>query len=183
MKNDQVDRRTDGFVWLSRHSRRADIVSFVRGTRDTPPDWLRADRVWPKVQRDRAIWKAAHPPGGAAAPSLREIAAQFKDSKEPELNGITRGTVANVLNAYRQGGPTAKTDKPRLKLRAHARRAITRDVLAQFDRGEITATDVAGLIGNGADHRNAVYWLAKMRQVFEKQDEGTETNRQPKRKR
>jgi hypothetical protein len=100
-KNEQVDRRTDGFVWLSRHSRKADIVAFVRGSRDTPPDWLKTDRVWPKVHRDRAIWKAAHPPSGTPVPSLREIAAQFEEAKEPELRGITVDEAMAMLKARR----------------------------------------------------------------------------------
>lgn len=163
--NRPVTRRVDGFVWLTRHARRTEIVSFVRGTKDNAPDWLKADRVWPKVRRDRAIWKAAHPADGTN-PSLREVAEACKEFK------VSYQTVANVLAVYdTPQGPAPREDQERLKLRKFARRAITRDVITQFDAGEITASQVAELIGNGADHRNAVYWLNKMRDSYQKQEE------------
>lgn len=175
--NRPVTRRVDGFVWLSRHARRTEIVSFVRGTKDSPPDWLKVDRVWPKVRRDRAIWKAAHPDGNTEhvkyhqrKPSLREVAESCKELK------VSYQTVANVLAVYDSPhGPAPRQDQERLKLRKFARKAITSEVIKQFDAGEITASQVAELIGNGADYRNAVYWVAKMREVYQKQEEKVST--------
>lgn len=167
--SDPVSRRVDGFVWLTRHARRTEIVSYVRGARDVPPEWLREDRAWAKVQRDRAIWKAAHPASGPQ-PSLREVAEACAALK------VSYETVRNVLAVYADAnGPKPRQDQERLKLRKFAKKAITRDVIDQFDRGELTAVDVAELIGNGADHRNAVYWLGRMRELYDKQDAGGAT--------
>ncbi len=157
-----VSRRVDGFVWLARHSRKVEIVAFVRGTSDKPPDWLRSDRVWPKVERDRAIWKAAHA-NGDKLPSLRDVA----DSLQPRK--VSHQMVANVLGIYSApGGPKAPKDTDRLKLRSLARKALTRKVVDDYYASRITAVEVAELIGGGADYRNAVYWLGRMRKSYQK---------------
>lgn len=173
--SEPVNRRVDGFVWLARHTRRRDIVAFVRGTKDVPPDWLSEDRVWPKVQRDRAIWKALHPDDGTS-PSLREVSDALK------ARGVSHQMVANVRDVYQSlDGPKPPTkDTSRLKLRKLARKAVTREVIAQFDAGELTAVHVADLIGGGADHRNAVYWIGRMRELYAEQDA---PNQKPARKR
>jgi len=156
---------------LTRHARRTEIVSFVRGTKDNAPDWLKSDRVWPKVRRDRSIWKAAHPEDGRK-PSLREVAEACKELK------VSYQTVANVLAVYGDpDGPEPREDQERLKLRKFARKVITREVIARFDAGDITASQVAELIGNGADHRNAVYWINKMRESYQKQEEKVSTSK------
>ena len=161
-----ITRRVDGFMWLAKHSRRPAIVAFVRGVKGTPPDWLAEDRVWPKVKRDRAVWRAAQL-GSTAPVSLRGVAAALaKGGVE-----VSYQTVANVLDVYSDpNGPAAPDAKkpPRLKLKSAARKAVTPEVVARFDAGELTAVRVAELIGAGADHRNALYWLCRMRLVYAK---------------
>lgn len=164
-----MSRRVDGFVWLARHARRDEIVSFVTGNRDAVPDWMKHDRALPKIQRDRAVWKASFPPGGGKDVSLREAAAKVYASDGFE---VSYQMVGNILEVYAAGGPARREDQKRLKLKKHARRAITRAVLAQFDAQELTAVQVAELIGNGADYRNATYWLERMREVFAAEDAG-----------
>lgn len=163
-----VERRVDGFVWLARHARKADIVSFVRGAKDNPPDWLKADRSWPKVARDRAIWKAAHPDGKQTL-SLREAADAVQGY------AVSYQTVANVLAVYADAsGPNRPDDAKRLALKRFAKPIVTRELIEQFDRKEVTAVQVAEMIGNGADYRNALYWINRMRDVFAKQDAASE---------
>lgn len=165
-EKEPIERRIDGSVWLARHVRRRDIVSYVRGNRDAPPDWLKNDRVWEKVCRDRTVWKAAHPSVGPER-SVREVAELCKHL------GITRGTVHHILLTYANPeGPAQRKDTARLNLRTIARKAITREVVSNYYAGRVSATDVAALIGNGADHRNAVYWLGRMRKTYEQADKG-----------
>lgn len=166
-KNDgSVTRRVDGFVWLARHARREEIVAYVTGGRDACPDWLKHDRVFVKVQRDRSVWKAAHAGEGGKRASLREISKAVT----ADGFGVSYEMVANILKVYADGGPERREDQDRLRLKVYARRAITREVVAQFDAQELTAAQVAELIGHGADYRNAAYWIERMREVYAAQD-------------
>jgi hypothetical protein len=159
-------RRLDGFVWLARHSRRRDIVAYVRGGRDAAPEWLKADRVFAKVKRDRAVWQAAHPADGRT-PSLREVA----DAVAASGFKVSHQTVDNILTAYADlSGPKPAQDVDRRRLKWVARRVITREVVAAFDAGQMTLADVAALIGHNADQRNAAYWVGRMRTKYQQTD-------------
>jgi hypothetical protein len=132
------------------------------------------DRVWKKVWRDRQIWKAAHPKGGEP-PSLREIADGIV---YPQVK-VSYQMVANVLAVYGdEKPPETPEDTERLKLHEVAPKVLTRAVIDRYDRGELTPKAVAKLIGNGADRRNAVYWIKTMREQYERED----ADRKPKRK-
>lgn len=163
-----MTRRVDGFVWLARHARREEIVAFVTGNRDAMPDWMLHDRALNEIKRDRAVWKSAQSDDGKA-PSLRTIAQRTLADFKIE---VSYQMVKNIVDVYAAGGPPRREDQKRLKLKRHAHSAITRAVLAQFDAQELTAVQVAALIGHGADYRNATYWLERMREVFAAEDAG-----------
>lgn len=156
-----IVRRVDGCAWLVKHSRRSEIVKFVCAAGSAPvPAWVHGDAARDKILRDRAVWQAANPPKGEPVPGLREIG---------ERCGVSYQTVKNILDAYASDLPSASF-VPRLSLRVQARKVVTREVVRKFDAGQLSATQVAEIIGNGADHRNALYWVNRMRDLYAQKD-------------
>lgn len=128
---------------------------------------MRDDPNFEKIERDRRIWQAKNtkPKDSKSYPGLRPVAASC---------GVSYQMVKNVLDAYAEASKV-KGDEPakpieRLKLKKPARLYITRKVLADYDAGKLTAQQIAKELDPSADHRNAVYWVERMRTLFARQD-------------